>query len=417
MVTVLAGAALACSTDNRGATDTPPPGTTEQLTVLITPERDSVLLGTNRLYTARITNQFGQIRTGSVIWRSTNSDVISIDANGNATAIGMGSAQIIAALPNHADTAQVEVYGLAYGVHVVPEALALAIGDDVQLTASADNASTAPTIWSITDTSVALVSDDGVITGVAAGSVEVTATVGTAAAKAKVDVFAVPIASVTVTPGTSSVPAGESITLVASARTATGTLVRTNRFTWTSSDPAIATVNSNGRVTAKARGFAAIRASIDGKTATATVNVTPPPVASVITTLADSSLLQGQIVQAVATPLDAKGQPIAGLTVGWQSSNPGVATVDATGRVSGIVTGSASISAIVGGKVGLAPVTVTATTPTELEIIPVAPSVSTGSSTQLIAEIHDASGTRKLSQNVVWSSSNSSVMTVSQTGV
>jgi len=170
----------------------------------------------------------------------------------------------------------------------------------------------------------------------------------------------VPVASVTVSPATASVVAGQTLQLTATLKDANGnTLTRT--VAWTSSNTSAATVGgSTGLVTGVAAGSATITATSEGKTGGAAVTVTQVPVASVAVSPATASMLVGQTVQLTATPKDASGTTLSGRVVSWASSNTSVATVSSSGLVTGKAAGSATITATSEGKSGSAGVTVTA---------------------------------------------------------
>ena len=71
----------------------------------------------------------------------------------------------------------------------------------------------------------------------------------------------------------------------------------------------------------------------------------------------------GQTVQLTATALDKKGSVVSGVTFTWGSSAPSVATVNASGLVTAVAAGMATITATGGGKNGNASVTVNAPPP------------------------------------------------------
>jgi len=87
------------------------------------------------------------------------------------------------------------------------------------------------------------------------------------------------------------------------------------------------------------------------------------PVASVTVSPAPASVPVGQTVQLTATPRDANNNPLLGRVVTWVSSNTLVATVNGSGLVIGVATGSATITATSEGVTGTAVITVTVPPP------------------------------------------------------
>ena len=134
---------------------------------------------------------------------------------------------------------------------------------------------------------------------------------------------------------------------------------------WSSSDSGVATVDANGLVTAVAAGSATITVTtVDGgKTATCAVTVQAPepvvvPVTSVTLNKESITLNRDQTFQLTATvePDDATSPEVS-----WVSDTPGVAEVDATGKITAKAAGSAVITATADGVSATCTVTVTET--------------------------------------------------------
>src|SRR5690348_5093837 len=86
---------------------------------------------------------------------------------------------------------------------------------------------------------------------------------------------------------------------------------------------------------------------------------TPPsPVASVSVLPAAATLLPGETLRLVATAMDASRDTLKDRHVSWRTSDAAVATVSATGLVTGVGSGSASITAVVESQSGASGVTV-----------------------------------------------------------
>ncbi len=83
-------------------------------------------------------------------------------------------------------------------------------------------------------------------------------------------------------------------------------------------------------------------------------------IASVSLNAPSLDMLVGRTEQLVATAKDAQGNTVAGAPAAtWKSSNTSVVTVTATGAVTAVIVGSATVTATIGSKSKALPVTVT----------------------------------------------------------
>jgi hypothetical protein len=175
------------------------------------------------------------------------------------------------------------------------------------------------------------------------------------------------VATVTVSPASAGAQVGETVQLTAIPADANGNPLLRRVVTWASSAPDVATVSTSGLVTGVAAGSATLTATSDGQSGTATVTVTGigigAPVATVTVSPTSGGVPVGQTVQLTATPQDSAGNPLSGRTVTWATSNAAVATVSANGLVSGLVAGTATITATSEGPSGSAAITVTTLPP------------------------------------------------------
>jgi len=250
------------------------------------------------------------------------------------------------------------------GVSVSPATLSVAVGATAPLgaTVTPSNATNKTVSWSSSNTAVATVSSSGVVTGVSAGTATVTATTvdggKTASAAVTVTSTTIPVTGVTVSPTTASVAVGSTTALTATVAPANATV---KTVTWTSSDTAVATVNGSGVVTGVAAGSATVTATTqDGsKTASSAITVTTStiPVTGVTVSPTTASIAVGATTALTATVAPANA---TNKTVTWSSSAPAVATVSATGVVTGVSAGSATITATAqGGATASSAITVT----------------------------------------------------------
>jgi uncharacterized protein YjdB len=138
------------------------------------------------------------------------------------------------------------------------------------------------------------------------------------------------------------------VTFTATAIGKSGNPIDISEFAWTSSNPAVATVDASGVVTPITTGTVEIRASAD-KIGRATLVIAPATMAITITPAVDTIFIGATIaardtVRLVATARDLAGAVVPGLTFQWTSSSPAVATVDATGLVRAVGVGITDIN-------------------------------------------------------------------------
>lgn len=224
------------------------------------------------------------------------------------------------------------------------------------------------------------------------------------------------VATVTVDPASATLGVGATQTFTATAKDASGNVLSGRTITWTSANPAIATVSTSGVVTAVAAGGpVTITASSEGKTGSAQVIVLAP-VATVNVAPSNSTILTGATVTLTATTLDAAGAVLNGRTIAWGTSNPAIATVSANGVVTGVAAGGpVTITASSEGKTGSAQVTVLA----PVASVVVGPATSTlrpGNTVTLTATVLDAANAPLTGRTVTWASSDPAIATVSAAG-
>lgn len=255
-------------------------------------------------------------------------------------------------------------------VQVTPATASVVVGSTTPLTAAARDAAgatlTGRTIgWASSADGVARVDANGVVTGVAAGTVTITATSEGRTGQSVVTVQAptpVPVASVVVTPPTARLVVGDTAALAAVVRDAQGAVLAGRVVRWSTSAPAVATVDSvRGVVRGSGAGIATITATSEGQSAQATITVSAAqaaqaPVASVRVGGAALDTLEAfDVVTLQATLRDSAGAVLTGRPVRWTVSDPAVATIDsATGRLTGVDRGAVTVTATSEGRSGTA---------------------------------------------------------------
>ncbi len=120
--------------------------------------------------------------------------------------------------------------------------------------------------------------------------------------------------------------------------------------TWTSSNPAIATIDASGLATGVALGSTTITATDSGMKQSTTLTVSNRVVSSITISPANSTVISGSTQQftATATFSDNSTQDVT-TSATWSSSNTAAATITTTGLVTGITTGTTTITATFSG--------------------------------------------------------------------
>ncbi|MBK6485420.1 MAG: Ig-like domain-containing protein [Gemmatimonadetes bacterium] len=225
------------------------------------------------------------------------------------------------------------------------------------------------------------------------------------------------MATIEISPTSIDIEVGATTQLTAAAKTASGsTLART--FSWTSTDPARATVSANGLVTGVATGSGiVITASVDGRSGSATASVRLAPVNTITVSLIAATLLPGQMTTATAHLKDASGNALSGRTVAWTSSNTAIATVDAGGLVTALAAGPVQITATSEGKSGTAALIVIPPPVAFVSVSLGTPTLSVGTTVQSTVVTRDAGGIALTGRTVSYFSSAPAVASVSSAGL
>jgi uncharacterized protein YjdB len=196
-------------------------------------------------------------------------------------------------------------------VDVTPQSPTITTGATTQLTATVRDANNTivtdrVVTWATSNPAFVTVNASGTITGVAPGTATVTATSEGKSGSTTVTVSLIAVSTVVVAPTTLALTTGQTGTLAATVTDANGNVVTNRPVTWSSSDDLKATVSQTGVVTGVAAGSVTITAASGGKSGTAAVTVSSPPVtppqpAAVAVTPNTATLTVGQGTSLTAT--------------------------------------------------------------------------------------------------------------------
>lgn len=245
---------------------------------------------------------------------------------------------------------------VATTVSIDPGALTLeAGGETAQLSATVrdqmgDVMPDASVTWTSNASGVVSIGVAGRVTSGTTGSAEVTAASGDASGTAAVTVVPRPVATVQVTPISSSIEPGESVQLSATVRDASGGVLAGRTVAWQSSNPNIASVTpGGGLVTGESPGGPiTITATSEGVSGTAQVSVEAPITA--VTLTGRFRVKVGDTYTYTATAELADGTAVD-RPMTWSIQEAGKGTMTAAGTLTPLGTGTITIQVTIDGQV------------------------------------------------------------------
>jgi hypothetical protein len=369
--------------------------------------------------------------TSQVTWTSSNSSIAGI-ATGLATGVAVGSTSITASesgitSPSVTLTVITSASGLS-SIAVTPAFPAdLGVGASLQLAALGTYADgttadiTAKVTWTSSNTAVAAVFANGAATGEGSGTANITAALsGVTSPGLKLTVKAV--SSILITPAASTrnldVGATQQFTAIATYSDGASADI-SSQVTWLSSNPQVATIYANGLATGIAAGSAGITATLSGVTSQATALAVQPLSSIAISPASPNNLVVGaaQHFTAIGTFADGSLMDITS-QVTWSSATANIATITAGGAATGVKTGTDKITATMAG-ITSQPVTLNVISLSAISVAPSSPAnMGVGSTQHFTATGSYSDGsTADFTSQVVWSSSNSTVVTIASGGI
>lgn len=264
-------------------------------TVRIQPDNHlSFIVGMQQQFTATVLDSAGNVLSGKpVTWTADPNGSFTVSSTGLVTMVHAGGGTLTATVDGVSARTTVAIIGTPITANIDPDTATLAPGQGVELyMAVADSNdsgfSVPPTdaSWSSDDASVATVDNRGQVTAVAEGVAHISGTYRNVTGTAEITVKD-SVASVTVSPDSVDLQAGDSTQLTAVAKDTAGIVLIGHSTSWVTSDETIATVDSTGLVHAVGPGTATVAATVDGESGTAEVVVTSALPSHVVSVLAN----------------------------------------------------------------------------------------------------------------------------------
>ncbi|MFT4114142.1 beta strand repeat-containing protein [Silvibacterium sp.] len=402
--------------------------------IAITPATAAIAPGATVQYHATATYPDGTTQdvTSTATWTSSNSGVATINNAGLATGVANGSTAISASAGGASGDASLTVASNSTptltSISVSPSTASVTTGGNQQFTATGSYSDgstqdlTSSATWSSSSPSVAVVSSDGLASGVAAGTATITATSGSISGTATLTVTGSgsTVTGLVITPTSSQIISGLSENFTATATYGDGSTHNvSSSVTWSSSNPAVAVVNSSGQVTGVAPGTAVITGSIGSVTSQTTVVIEAATLSSLAISPSGASFAAGVTQQFTLTATYSNGtrQDVTSQAT-WSSTASNVATVSSSGLATGVAQGTAQISATFTTQSVATTVQITPATLVSVAVSPSSASFAQGTTQQFsVIGTYTDGTTQNLTSQATFSSSNPSVVSVSSSGL
>jgi uncharacterized protein YjdB len=403
----------------------------EVKSVEIDPDPALVVRGTTTQLAAQAFNGFGAPVMGRLAaWAIDDPLIATVEANGLITAVSFGTTQVTATIDGASARGTI-VVGVGHVTNVIIQPATMVLGEGDQMTFTARPLDVAGNLvaqadvhWSTSDPAIATVSELGVVTAVSLGNVTITARAQNAEGKATVSVVAPVIASIQISPRPAVLEEGDFVQLSAIGKDGSGAPL-TLPVTWKSSAPAAATVSQNGLVTGvSASSTPVLIVASAAVSATRTIadtialTIVPASVASIVTTVPQTTIEVGETVQAKAVMFDKRGNILTDRYCDWETDNAAVVSVDEhTGKVVGLAVGDAIITATSGGVIGTTIIHVVQAEVASVVLTPTSLGLFVGQSMGLTLEVRDKRGGLIAGRPVTWSTSDAKIAGVDTKGV
>lgn len=355
-----------------------------------------------------------------VTWKSSDKSIATVDSNGNVTAKKKGTAVITCTTDNggYTDTCTVTVNKYVAVKKIALNKNELSIKDGktytLKVTFTPSNASNQKITWSSSDTSIAKVSSKGVITAKNPGTCKITAKSEDTGktVKCTVTVKKVSVKDIEFEKSTYKVDYKGTLQLKA---VITPSNASNQKIKWTSSNTSYAKVSSKGVVTGLKMGKSVTitATTVDGKkVATCKVKIIEVPVTGLSLNKTSVTLYTNRSASLTATvkPSNASNKSLT-----WKSSDTSVAKVSSKGVITALSPGRVVITCKTsdGGYTAYCTVVVKNVSATGVYLDNSSVMANKGAVFYLIPTVTPSTATNK---DVTWSSSNTSVATVSASG-
>lgn len=348
-VTAAFGSLISAST---GLTCTAPPPPPTLVSITLSPVNPSCSVGQTQGFNAvgLYSDGSSQDITATASWSSTDNTIANptglVGGKESYSCLKGGSVTVTATLSSISGTTGLTSNAVLVSIAVAPTAASILVGAQQQFSATCNynDGSTqncSGVTWNSSSPSIATINSSGQATGVAQGTSNITAVIGSITSNTAVLTVTnqgpppPTLTSITVTPANQTINVGATLAYTATCNYSDGSTQNCTSFVgmaWNSTNTGTATISASGVATGVAAGTTTIQAtyqSITGSTGL-TVQVPAPTLVSIAVTPATPQVYVNSSIGFTATGTYSDGsKKDVTLSASWTTSNKGVATLSA----------------------------------------------------------------------------------------
>lgn len=411
-------AIAACGSGSGGSTA---PRTLTSLA--ITPANSSVAVGSTRQLTATGTYSDGSTTnlTSSVSWTSSDLTIETVSNSGLVTGVGLGTAMITASSGSVSTHTNLVVNPALVSIAVTPATPSIPVNGTQQFTAtgtysdSSQQDITGSVTWSSSDGNVATITNAGLATGIAAGSVTIHAVSGNVGGSTTLTVTPI-LVSLTVTAADPIIDINTTTQFTAIGHLSDGSAQDYTQLVSWSAPGSIASIDTDGLATGLSIGMVTVTASVGSISGNTSLQVTAPTLLSILVTPDNVSVPLGIGHQFTATGVFSNGDTQDLAAAVWSSSDPTSVSIDSSGLAQTLAQGPVTISATYGSVTGSTTFTVLPAALASISFNPSNPSVALGTTVQLTPVGTFTDGSTQTLSSVLWNSDDPTVAFVAVNG-
>jgi uncharacterized protein YjdB len=364
--------------------------------------------------------------TSLATWSVVDASILDVSSAGLISALSVGTTLVTAAYEGLTVERSISVKALA-DLSISPTSLTLAIASSEQLRVtgrytdnSAESFDSAVT-WQTTNVNVASISNSGVLLGITAGTISITASAGSVSTSLSVTVSPATLESIVVSSPVSQLAAGLTSPFSAKGLYSNGTeQVLSDQVVWSVSDESIASIDTEtGLLTALGTGTVSVSATKEGLSNAVSMAVTQATVSNIAITPSNITLAAGSSERVTVTAFFSDNTKLdVSSQVDWVNSNDQIAIIgDNLSTVTALLAGSTTLSANLSGQQADLLVNITDAQLVSLSLSPVNASIPLGRSQRYNAQgTFTDTSVQDVSSEVTWLSSNEDLALISNTG-